>query len=188
MSRSRLRHTGWLLRYWVLDKHRDRLRPAAMWLAMGVAFIAGLDAAGVWTSARAQGQQEAWVQVVWQIAIMVVSALISYSMRPKIEKPKPLDANVPVVEDGKAIITVFGTVWVDDSVILAWKNLGTEEIKSKTGKKWSPGLLPGTTNPIESWLDNKWNVSGLANVTDPLGGGTSGGDDDEDDEGGVGEL
>lgn len=174
------RWARWQLRYWVLDKYHAQLRVVAMWACVAIAFAAGfrvaLDAAAPPAVVDGVQVQKAWVQIVWQIAVMVISALIAYSMRPKIEKPQPQEGGTPTTEDGRPIKRIYGTVWADDSIVLGWKNLGVEEIKSKGGKKWKPGLLPGTTNPIESWLDNKWNVSGLADVDDPLGGGTSGGD------------
>lgn len=77
----------------------------------------------------------AWVQIVVQIVIMIVSALISYAMRPKPKDPEVQKANVPVAEDGKGIVQIFGTVWIDDSILLGFKQMGTIPIKAKGGKK-----------------------------------------------------
>src|SRR5690606_13544555 len=94
--------------------------------------------------------------IIIQIIIMIVSISISYAMRAKTVPVKPQESTIPDVEDGTAIPRIYGEVWSDDSFILGWKNLGTEAIKSKGGKKWKPGLLPGTTNPIESWMEDEW--------------------------------
>ena len=168
---------AWLMRYWILDKYREQLRFAAMWASAAIAIGAavGLGLAVHWMMSEPVPQR-AVAPVVIQLIIMAVSALISYAMRPKVEQVKPQEGSIPTTEEGKAVVRIYGDNWIDDSVVLAWKQLGTEPIKSG-GKKWSPGLLPGTTNPIESWLDDKWNVSGLADVDDPIGGGSH---DDED--------
>lgn len=70
-----------------------------------------------------------------QLAVMLVSAYISYAMRPKVEPPKPQEADVPTVEDGQAVKHHFGTVWISDEYVLAWKMMGTKAIKTKGGKK-----------------------------------------------------
>jgi hypothetical protein len=175
LKRVALAH--WKIRYWVMDKYYAQCRLVAGGLAVVVvlATIANLS-----REIPEQLQQGATVvrSVInlWvQLAILIISALLAYAMRPKVEGPKPQEGTIPSVEDGKSIIRIYGTVWIDDSIVLGWKQLGVEEIKSGGGKKWKPGLLPGTTNPIESWLDDKWNVSGLDGVTDPIGGG---GEDD----------
>lgn len=77
----------------------------------------------------------AWVQFVWQVVIMIVAALISYALRPKPKPPEAQKANIPVAQDGKGIRRIYGTVWIDDSVVLGFKQLGTTPIKAKGGKK-----------------------------------------------------
>lgn len=72
-----------------------------------------------------------WVQ----IAILVVSALISYATRPKPQKVQPGKVETPVVEEGKPIRKVYGTVWIDDPQVLGFKRIGTDRIQSKGGKK-----------------------------------------------------
>lgn len=72
-----------------------------------------------------------WVQ----IAILVVSALLNMTARTKTTKPDPAEVTQPVVEDGKRVRKVYGTVWVDDSIVLGFKEIGTEPIRSKGGKK-----------------------------------------------------
>lgn len=185
--RARLARWSLLLRYWALDKHHEQLRLCVLFLsslvtlALLVALLQALGRVASGQPARADGG----ATIIIQIILFVVSLAISYAMRPKTEPVKPQEGRIPQVEDGKAIRRLYGTDWFDDSTILGWKNLGTDPIKSGGGKKWTPGLLPGTTNPIESWLDDRWNVSGLNDVDDPLGGGNhypqeGGGDFDPD--------
>lgn len=187
VTRARLARWNLLLRYWALDKYHEQLRLAVLFLSALVAFallvvlLQTLTGAADGAAMRADGG----ATIIIQIIMLVVSLAISYAMRPKVEPVKPQEGRIPQVEDGKAIRRLYGSDWFDDSSILGWKNLGTDAIKSGGGKKWTPGLLPGTTNPIESWLDDRWNVSGLNDVDDPLGGGNhyppeGGGDFDPD--------
>lgn len=74
----------------------------------------------------------AWVI---QIIIMAVVAILSYALRPKPKDPEAVKGTIPTAEDGKGIIIVSGTVWIDDSIVLGFKQLGTTKIKSKGGKK-----------------------------------------------------
>ena len=71
---------------------------------------------------------------VVQLIIAIVSAIISYALRPKQEPPKPDAGEAPVVEDGQAVIEVHGDVWIEDEFILAHKVVRRSKIKAK-GKK-----------------------------------------------------
>lgn len=72
-----------------------------------------------------------WVQ----IAILVVSALISYATRAKPTKPEPQEVTTPTAEEGKKLRKVYGTIWVDDPQVLGFKKMGTDPIQTKGGKK-----------------------------------------------------
>lgn len=72
-----------------------------------------------------------WVQ----IAILVISALISYATRPKPSKPEPQEVTAPTVKEGKKLRKAYGTIWANDAQVLAFKKMGTDAIKSKGGKK-----------------------------------------------------
>lgn len=88
--------------------------------------------------ARVVGDVEvhlAWINFLVQLAIMIVSALISYALAPKPKDAEVAKANVPVAEEGKGIERVYGTVWFEDPFILGFKQLGTIPIKAKGGKK-----------------------------------------------------
>lgn len=118
---------------------RERLSRAFALLA-AIALIGTLFAYGDMTVGQAQvvdGVEVhlAWVNFLIQLAIMIVSALISYALAPKPKDAEVAKANVPVAEEGKGIERVYGTVWFDDPFILGFKQLGTIPIKAKGGKK-----------------------------------------------------
>lgn len=69
------------------------------------------------------------------LVLLLISAYVSYASRPKVEPPKPQEADAPSVEDGQAVKHHFGTVWINDEYVLAWKMMGTLPIKTKGGKK-----------------------------------------------------
>jgi hypothetical protein len=80
--------------------------------------------------------QTAIYQWVVQLIILIISAIIQAAMTPKPKAPEPQKANIPVVEEGKGIEIIFGTVWIDDPTVLAFKEiLPHKKIKAKGGKK-----------------------------------------------------
>jgi len=72
------------------------------------------------------------VQALWAIALSVVSALLA--PRPGGEGAKPQEGRVPEAADGTIIRKIYGTVWVPDSQVLAWKPMAPVPIR-KGGKK-----------------------------------------------------
>lgn len=67
-----------------------------------------------------------------QIAILIVSAVISYATRRKTAAPKAStldDFNFPQGTEGTAQIEVFGTCWVDDWMVLGVGNFRTSPIR-----------------------------------------------------------
>ncbi len=131
----------------LLERLLERLPPGIASRALaGLAMV--MMANAVWTYPRAfagvdplqvaLGHQPVTVAVVnfvIQLIIIIVAAILAVALRPKPKDPEVATAQVPVVEDGKGIIRICGTVWVDDSIVLGWKQMGTIKIKSKTGKK-----------------------------------------------------
>lgn len=75
-----------------------------------------------------------WVQ----IAMLVISFLISYLLAPKAQSAKAPtleDFNVPTAEEGVRIPVVFGKVWLDAPSVLDYGNLRNEPpIKAESGK------------------------------------------------------
>ncbi|WP_246149893.1 hypothetical protein [Arenimonas fontis] len=75
-----------------------------------------------------------WVQ----LAVMIVSAIISYALAPKPPSPKPAalaDFDAPTAEEGRPIPVVFGTVWIKGPNVLWYGDLRSVPIKKKGGKK-----------------------------------------------------
>ncbi|VFR34589.1 Phage protein [plant metagenome] len=75
-----------------------------------------------------------WVQ----IAILVVSLIVSYATRPRPTTPKASAFGAddfPQAEEGTAQCVIFGDVWVEDWMVLGVGNFRTQAIKSKGGKK-----------------------------------------------------
>lgn len=71
---------------------------------------------------------------VVQLIILIVSAIISYALRPKPQEPKPEQFDSPIVEDGHSVLEVHGDVWIKEEFIGAQRVVGKEPIKQK-GKK-----------------------------------------------------
>ncbi|HEX7375151.1 MAG TPA: hypothetical protein VF277_09255 [Steroidobacteraceae bacterium] len=69
------------------------------------------------------------------IILAIVAAILSVALAPKPQPPKPQQGTAPSSEDGQTCRDHFGTVWVDDSFLLAWKQMGTDPIKTSGGKK-----------------------------------------------------
>lgn len=77
----------------------------------------------------------------WEyIAILLFSTILSIALAPKPAKPEPAtleDFEFPTAEEGTPQIIVFGDVWIDGWMVLAYGNLRTEPIEQgkKGGKK-----------------------------------------------------
>ena len=132
----KLQWAEWQLRYWVLDKYHERLRGSAFMLS--VATTAGLSAYVIFRISVSPEMQDGqpvraviniWVYLAW----MVVSALLSYTLRPKIKPPEPKDAESPTADEGGAAVRVYGDEWLP-GVWLGWRKLGRDPIR-KGGKK-----------------------------------------------------
>lgn len=141
--RKKLHRAIWLLRYWVLDKYHPQLRVVAQGVALLLITLLAYDLlvphtpasiAAVDHSGRPIHQQKAFVWWV-QLIIMIVAAIVSYALAPKPKPPKPVKAEQPKVQDGQSKRRIYGSVWTNDSAILAWKNGKPEPIRKKGGKK-----------------------------------------------------
>lgn len=69
------------------------------------------------------------------IIVAIVSVYLALNSQPKAQTPQPKASTVPTVKDGKRVIRVYGTVWIDDPMQIAMKQVGEDPIKSKGGKK-----------------------------------------------------
>lgn len=77
--------------------------------------------------------------VTWAyIAIMAISAFVSFKNRPKTTVPKPVafeDFNFPQFEEGTPQSVFFGDNWTEDWMVLGVGKYRTRPIKTKGGKK-----------------------------------------------------
>lgn len=111
-------------------------RCAALVVAAGVAIsFARAELLPATTESGGIHTQQAYVQIIWMIVVLLISALISYALRPKPKTPEAAKANIPVVEDGKSAVRFYGTCWVDDPVVLAMRQLPPIPIRASGGKK-----------------------------------------------------
>jgi hypothetical protein len=69
-----------------------------------------------------------WAAIVLIIVAIIVAVWASKQGPPKTDTPK---AEVPEVLDGRKIRRIYGTVWIDDPIVLAFKQVGTIPIKAK---------------------------------------------------------
>lgn len=72
-----------------------------------------------------------WVAIVLIIVALIAAIYLSNISTPSQEAPQ---ADVPEVLDGRKMRRIYGTVWIKDPIVLAFKQVGTERIKSKGGK------------------------------------------------------
>ena len=73
-----------------------------------------------------------------QIAMLVVSAVISYATRPKIQNAKPAslsDFDVPTAEEGREIPVLFGTRDIEAPNVVWYGDMKAKAVKKKGGKK-----------------------------------------------------
>ncbi len=75
------------------------------------------------------------VWVVQLVVSVVASVIIGYLNRPDIPNAKPGSGRAPEAKDGTVIRKVYGTVWIDDSQVLAYKEGTPIPIRKKGGKK-----------------------------------------------------
>jgi heme/copper-type cytochrome/quinol oxidase subunit 2 len=137
MQLRRLRHVWtWRARYWWMDTEDGaRAHVAALCLAVLVVIVELIRVAVAALQPLPPGQPEK--AIIWwvvQIILLIVSAAISYALRPKPENAKPQDGEGPTTEDGQSVIRYWGTCWADDTFQLAWKIVGRDPIKAKGGK------------------------------------------------------
>lgn len=67
-----------------------------------------------------------WVQIV----LFIVSAVISYALRPKPKVPIPGVVDVPTVEEGRKIGILFGSRWIKGPHVFWWGDVRTTPIYS----------------------------------------------------------
>jgi hypothetical protein len=76
-----------------------------------------------------------WVQ----IAIIIISMVISYAMRPKATNPPPTalkDIDFPQADEGTPQAVIFGDCWTSDWTVLAVGNYRTDPITATQAQKF----------------------------------------------------
>jgi len=129
---------SWRARYWWLDTREGRIANVSVCLLLALVSIVALVRAVVLamiSPAPIDAPVSAIAPWVIQIIIAVAMAVVAYALSPKAEPPAPAQEQSPTVEDGLAVPEVYGTCWIDQEVLLAWKIVGRDKIKSKGGKK-----------------------------------------------------
>lgn len=71
------------------------------------------------------------------IGMMVFSMIVSYALMPHPKAPptNTADLQVPTAEDGREVMDIAGTCWIDDPNVVWYGDLSTTPIKMKGGKK-----------------------------------------------------
>ena len=76
--------------------------------------------------------------MIWIYIIELVVALIlvfAFQPKPKNAAPASLqDFDVPTAEDGREVIDICGTVWIDDPNVIWYGDLSTTPIRADSGK------------------------------------------------------
>ncbi|MBH1476318.1 hypothetical protein [Stenotrophomonas forensis] len=128
---------SWRIRYWWLDtRSGEYARWASFYLGLLVVIIqiVRVYVAALQPPVPAQPTKAVYWWVI-QLIIAIIAAAIAYSMRPKAQTPTPQSGEAPTTNDGQTVKHHFGTCWVDDEFLLAWKQMGTIPVKTKGGKK-----------------------------------------------------
>lgn len=118
---------SWRVRYWWLDTSGGKL--AQRWALVLALLVFMVDLAGLVVQALGPRHAESTSSWAWALAILFGASVLAYTNRPKPAQPNPEDANLPTAEDGQAVTQVFGTVWISDEFVLAFKVIGTDPIK-----------------------------------------------------------
>lgn len=131
---------GWRLRYWYMDTDSGARAQVGGFVVACMVLVLQMVRMAV-AALLPQLQPEAAVRSVYwwvvQLIVMIVAAAISYALRPKMEQPQEQKHDPPTVEDGTPAKDYFGTCWIDhdDNFLLAWKMVGRDPIRTKSGKK-----------------------------------------------------
>lgn len=129
---------SWRLRYWYLDTPGgQKARIGTVIVSLLVCVVDALWMLILATAPRPpSAPAHAIADWIIYLIILIISAAISYAMRPKPENAKPQNVESPTTQDGASAKDYFGTCWIDheDRFLLAWKMVGRDPIRSKGGK------------------------------------------------------
>lgn len=136
IARRRWYVWSWRARYWWMDTRQGEQAHALFVCMAAIVCIVELIRMFIAVALPPPPNQPVKAIYWWiiQLIILVVSAAISYAMRPKPKAPAAQKGEAPTTEDGQSAKKYFGTCWIGDEFILAWKMVGTVKIKAKGGK------------------------------------------------------
>lgn len=134
----RLRYVwGWRLRYWWLDTQQGRHAQRTLAVLVLIGFVVQSVRAGL-AVARPASITHPQQAILWWVVYLIVAAVVAvaaYLMMPGTKAPDPdQQAKAPTTQDGRSAVRHYGTVWIDDPAMLAWKVVGRDPIKAKGGK------------------------------------------------------
>lgn len=72
--------------------------------------------------------------VILIIALIVAIIMVATMPSPPSPTPSDGDLNVPVSEDGREIMDLGGTNWIDDANVVDWGGLYTVPVRADGGK------------------------------------------------------
>jgi hypothetical protein len=126
----------WRLRYWWLDTPSGaQAHVLAFCISLLVVIIQIIYAVvAALTPQPANAPRQAIVWWVAYLIVALVAAGVAYALRPKPESAKATEAQGPTTEDGQSVVRYWGTHWIDDEFLLAWKIVGRKPIKASGGK------------------------------------------------------
>lgn len=128
---------GWRLRYWWIDT------PAGLHARFMLVGLAGLVliaqvVLAVIAATRPVPKDHPHQAIIWFIVYIIIAllaAVAAYMLAGSKTAPATQTGGTPTTDDGQSVKHHFGTNWVDDSFLLAWKLVGRDAIKSDGGKK-----------------------------------------------------
>lgn len=127
---------SWRARYWWLDTSEGAsARVTAFGLALLVVVLQLIRVSVASALPPPPGEPvKAFYWWVVQIIVALIAAAVAYYARPKIEAPAPREGQAPTTEDGQSAKRHWGTHWIGDEFLLAWKVVGRDPIKGDGGK------------------------------------------------------
>ena len=133
----RARHVwSWRLRYWWLDTPSGAQAHMVVFCFSTLIVIIQFIHLGIMAlTPRPPGEPQK--SIIWWVVyliVVLVAAAVSFAMRPKNESAKPTQAQGPTTDDGQSVVRYWGTHWIDDEFLLAWKIVGRDPIKASGGK------------------------------------------------------
>jgi membrane-bound metal-dependent hydrolase YbcI (DUF457 family) len=131
---------GWRLRHWWFDTREGAQARVLAWcvgVLVAIVMLVRHVVAGMAPPAPVDPlhpQQAIIVAVVILIVALIVGLAVALTMNNNSPQVPEGNANTPTTEDGQSVRHHFGTVWEDDTFLLAWKIVGKDPIKADGGK------------------------------------------------------